>query len=118
MSDIAFRGSMSFGGFRSMWVMVLFDLPTDSQDARRDYRVFREMLLESGFIMLQFSVYTRHCSTEEKADALSGRVLGGLPEDGQVRVFTMTDKQFERMKVYVGKIKRKNEAAPEQLSFF
>ena len=46
-----------FGGYRTMWLMVMFDLPTDTPKARRRYRDFRNYLLQDGFDMLQFSVY-------------------------------------------------------------
>jgi CRISPR-associated protein Cas2 len=41
-----------------------------------------------------------------------------LPEDGEVRLLKITDKQFERMKVFNGKTLKATEKAPEQLSFF
>jgi len=47
---------MSFGGLNSMWVIVLFDLPTDSSEARKQYTVFRKHLLDDGFTMMQYSV--------------------------------------------------------------
>jgi CRISPR-associated protein Cas2 len=43
-----------------MWIIVMFDLPTDTKEARKAYHEFREELLNDGFTMLQFSVYARH----------------------------------------------------------
>jgi CRISPR-associated protein Cas2 len=45
-----------------MWVIVLFDLPTDDVEMKRDYRYFRKFLLNGGFTMMQYSVYMRHSS--------------------------------------------------------
>jgi CRISPR-associated protein Cas2 len=109
---------MSFGGFRSMWIIAMFDLPTDTKAARRAYHDFRESLLNNGFTMMQFSVYGRHCPSEENADVHENRIKSFLPGDGEVRVITVTDKQFERMKVFYGKTRKATEAAPEQISFF
>lgn len=101
-----------------MWVICMFDLPTDTKAARRAYHDFRETLLNDGFMMLQFSVYGRHCPSEENAAVHEKRIKGALPEDGEVRVLKITDKQFERMTIYYGKMRKATEKAPEQISFF
>ena len=108
----------TFGGLHTMWVIVMFDLPTDTPKARHDYSVFRHLLLDDGFIMMQYSVYMRHCASEENADAHIKRVKGELPPDGEVRIIKITDKQFSRMLVFYGKIRNPTEQAPEQLSLF
>lgn len=101
-----------------MWVFAMFDLPTDTKEARRAYTDFRQSLLKDGFAMLQFSVYARHCPSEENALVHAQRVKSWLPPDGEVRVITLTDKQFERMLVFHGKIRKPTEDAPEQITFF
>jgi CRISPR-associated protein Cas2 len=101
-----------------MWIMAMFDLPTDTKAARKAYHDFRETLLDDGFTMMQFSVYTRHCASEENADVHEARVRASLPEDGEVRLITITDKQFERMKVFYGRTRVATEKAPQQISFF
>ena len=107
-----------FGGYRTMWLMVMFDLPTDSPKARRRYRDFRNYLLQDGFDMLQFSVYARHTPSEENATVHIQRVKSNIPEDGHIRILKFTDKQFSRMLVFFGKMRKSPEKASEQLSFF
>lgn len=109
---------MIVSGYRTMWVMVLFDLPTDTKKARREYTRFRSSLKKDGFTMLQFSVYGRACPSEENATVHESRVRRNLPPAGQVRVLTLTDKQFARMRIYYGKNLEKTEKPVEQLSFF
>lgn len=94
---------MHLSGYRFMWVVVLFDLPVDTRAARREYRIFRNKLLKNGFQMLQYSVYGRHCASEESARTHIGRVERNVPPDGEVRVLTVTEKQFERMRIFWGK---------------
>jgi len=50
---------MKFGGSQIMWIVVLFDLPTDTKAARKEYTRFRKFLLNDGFTMMQYSVYTQ-----------------------------------------------------------
>jgi CRISPR-associated protein Cas2 len=101
-----------------MWVVVMFDLPTDTTRARREYAHFRKLLLRDGFTMMQYSVYIRHCASEENADVHIQRVEGTIPPDGEVRILTITDKQFERMRVFWGKRRKPPEQAPKQLELF
>lgn len=109
---------MTFGGYKTMWVVVLFDLPTDDVQARRDYTRFRKHLLGNGFSMMQYSVYMRHCASDENAKVHVQRVRNILPPNGEVRIMKITDKQFGRIEVFFGKKSAPVENAPEQLQFF
>ncbi len=101
-----------------MWMVVMFDLPTETKEQKKAYTRFRKLLLNDGFSMLQFSVYGRHCGSFENADVHEKRVVGGLPSNGEVRILRVTEKQFARMKTYYGKKPKKTEEPPKQLSFF
>jgi len=101
-----------------MWVIVLFDLPTDTKKARRQYVEFRKELLNDGFTMMQYSVYKRHCASEENAQVHISRVKSVLPPDGEVRIVKITDKQFGKIEVFFGKKRKPIEHAPVQLQFF
>ena len=105
-------------GYRAVWILVMFDLPTDTGKARKDYTHFRKMLLKDGFTMIQYSVYVRHCASEENADVHYQRVKDFLPPDGEVRILTITDKQFERMRIFWGKLRKPTPPAPKQLELF
>ena len=109
---------MIISGYRCMWVVAMFDLPTDTKKARRAYTQFRESLLKDGFARMQYSVYIRHCASEENAEVHERRVQAALPDDGEVRLLAITDKQFERMRVYWGKARKPPESAPSQLELF
>lgn len=109
---------MWISGYRCMWVMVMFDLPTDTKAARRAYTVFRKQLLRDGFSMMQYSVYVRHCASEENAHVHCQRVEAWVPGDGEVRVLNITDKQYERMRIFWGKRRKPPETPPRQLELF
>ena len=101
-----------------MWLVAMFDLPVDTKKARKDYALFRKVLLEDGFTRMQFSVYVRHCASEENAVVHTARVERSLPPDGEVRVLAITDKQFERMRVFWGRLRKPTEAPARQLELF
>lgn len=101
-----------------MWVIAMFDLPVDTPAARRAYTRFRKDLLSDGFSMMQFSIYIRHCASIDNADLHVTRMGACVPEKGEVRFLTITDNQFGRIKVFVGKKRKPNEPTPSQLQLF
>jgi CRISPR-associated protein Cas2 len=105
-------------GWRSMWVIAMFDLPTDTPKARKAYARFRKALLEDGFTMMQYSVYSRHCASIENADVHVRRMGGAVPDAGEVRFMVITDKQFGRIQVFVGKKRQPGAKSPSQLELF
>jgi CRISPR-associated protein Cas2 len=109
---------MQVSGYRCMWVLTMFDLPTDTKAARRSYTLFRKALLKDGFNRMQFSVYVRHCPSEENAAVHVMRVERAIPENGEVRILVFTDKQFERMRIFWGKRRKTPAPAPPQLELF
>ena len=109
---------MNLSAYRFMWVVAMFDLPVDTKKARRAYAQFRKKLLGDGFTRMQFSVYTRPCASRESAEVHMARVADFVPADGEVRLLTITDKQFERMRIFWGKRRKPPESMPRQLEFF
>ncbi len=110
--------SKRFSEYKVMWIMVFFDLPTETKAQRRSAALFRKNLLQDGFNMFQFSIYTRHCQSRENADVHINRVKMFMPLEGSVGIMSITDKQFGDIKIFSG-IKRKTAPHPEpQLELF
>lgn len=101
-----------------MWLLVVFDLPVVEKDQRKAYTRFRKRLLAEGFSMLQFSVYARYSTSRENSQTYAGRVKKIIPSEGQVRLISITDKQFGDMEVFFGKVRKKAEDPPDQLMLF
>lgn len=92
-----------FSEYRIMWVLVLFDLPTETKKDKKAYTDFRKNLQKDGFTMFQFSIYVRHCASSENASVHINRVKSFLPEYGQVGIMCITDKQFAAIELFYGK---------------
>ncbi len=101
-----------------MWIVAMFDLPVDTPLARKAYAQFRKGLIRDGFSMMQYSVYVRHCAGEENAAVHFQRVRAILPDDGEVRLVGITDLQFGRMQVFLGRRRKSPVAAPAQVEMF
>ena len=104
--------------YKGMWLFVMFDLPVTDNEARNRYTRFRTALVKLGFDMLQFSVYARYYPSEEAADTYRKRIRSAVPPAGQVRVMAVTDRQFGKMDVFIGKKRQSTEKPPDQMLLF
>ena len=101
-----------------MWVLVFFDLPTETKKDRKIYARFRKDIMADGFGMFQFSIYLRHCPSRENAEVHIKRVKAILPPKGNVGIMCSTDKQFGMMKIFRGKEPAQNPETVQQLELF
>lgn len=104
--------------YRIMWILVFFDLPTQTKQDKKAYQDFRDKLKRDGFTMFQFSIYIRHCASRENMDVHIRRVYSFLPEYGKVGILCITDKQFGDMQVFYGKKIDKPKPIAIQLELF
>ena len=107
-----------FNAYRIMWIMVFFDLPTQTKEDRKLASRLREQLLNDGFTMFQFSIYLRHCASRENALVHIKRTKNNLPPNGKVGILEITDKQFGRMELFHGKVESKKPNVVQQLELF
>ena len=107
-----------FNAYRVMWVLVHFDLPTESKKDRKNYALFRKKILLDGFAMFQFSMYIRHCSSRENANVHIKRVKGILPPKGHIGILCITDKQFGMMEIFRGREIADPPETSQQLELF
>lgn len=101
--------------YRIMWLFVFFDLPVTTKKQRSEATHFRNDLLEDGFTMMQFSIYTRHCPSRETADVHVKRVNSFTPPEGQVSVLCVTDRQYSDIINIWGKKEKPLPPGPVQL---
>jgi CRISPR-associated protein Cas2 len=111
-------GAGRLNAYRVMWVIVMFDLPTETKKDRKNYARFRKDMLVDGFQMFQFSLYIRHCSSRENADVHVRRVKRILPEKGHVGILCITDKQFGLMEIFRGREAVDTPETTQQLELF
>ena len=104
--------------YRIMWVLVLFDLPTETKKDKRAYVDLRKNLQKDGFTMFQFSIYVRHCASKENATVHINRVKSFLPEYGHIGIICLTDKQFGDIELFYGQKAEAVDTPGQQLELF
>lgn len=80
-----------------MRMLIMFDMPTETAIDRKAYRNFRKFLLSEGFIMHQYSVYSKILLNGTANQAMLARLKQNNPKKGLVTSLTVTEKQFARM---------------------
>ncbi len=88
--------------YKVMRLLCMFDLSVETDSEKRAYRIFHKNLLKEGFVMLQYSVYVRVCPSREYAGRLETRIKRLVPLEGNVRLLSVTEKQYSDMKLLVG----------------
>lgn len=83
-------------------MLCMFDLPMDTAEEKRRYRIFRKTLIKNGFVMLQYSVYYRAVPNRSAGKKYENAIKKFLPNGGEVRLVAVSEKQFDDMKLLVG----------------
>ncbi len=104
--------------YKVMWVMVMFDLPTETAKERKAAARFRKDIMGDGFTMFQFSIYIRHCASLDNAKVHIKRVKSMLPNYGHVGIMCITDKQFDGIEIFYCKKEEPKIKGPIQLELF
>lgn len=98
---------------------MFFDLPVMTKKERKLATNFRKFLLDDGFEMLQFSVYTRLCSDRDSANRHLERIKKIAPESGSIRMLMLTEHQYTDMRIVAGeKTVQEKLNVPKQLMLF
>ncbi|WP_188651343.1 CRISPR-associated endonuclease Cas2 [Yeosuana aromativorans] len=104
--------------YRSMWILVFFDLPTETATERKVATKFRKNLLDDGFAMFQFSIYMRFCASRENTDVHVKRTKRTLPKKGKIGILQITDRQFGMIELFHGQKEIDPETPSQQLELF
>ena len=103
--------------YRFMRVLVMFDLPTETAENRRNYTKFRKYLIKSGFMMMQQSVYVRLALNQTNAKGMIDGVKKNKPPEGLVQILTITEKQYSKMEIVSGDYSNDTVDTDERLLF-
>lgn len=103
--------------YELMWMLVLFDLPVIEKEERKAATTFRNFLLDNGFSMIQYSIYTKLFSGKDACEKYYRLISKNLPSEGKVDIITITDKQYGNIISYSAGTKSQKKQ-PEQLLLF
>lgn len=105
-------------GYKLMWMMVMFDLPTETKQERRFATQFRTFLQKNGFEKVQWSVYVQFTGTLESSQKYISAVKNNCPPVGDINILFFTDKQFSNIIHISNRDTGKLKETPAQFELF
>lgn len=99
----------------------MFDLPTKTKKQKRQYHWFHKELEIEGYMMLQYSVYSKIFASSESANLGKTRIKDFAKKNvknGNIRLLLLTDKQFSAMDIIVGEKNIEEDIGFKQLLLF
>ncbi len=101
--------------YRYMRIIVFFDLPILTYKDQKEYRLFRKLLINDGFVMMQESVYCKLALNNSIVKAQVKRIRDNKPSAGDVEVLIITEKQFASIEYICGSKQTLKEDSEERL---
>lgn len=90
--------------FNSMRVILMYDLPNVTTDENKFYSIFRKAILKLGYIQLQYSIYSRVIQSKTLSEQHIAKLKKILPPKGNIRIFVLTEYQYQRCMVLSGEV--------------
>ena len=83
-------------------VFVAFDLPTETTDARSEYRKFRSYLIKNGYIMFQESLYYKIIGNTLYSSKEIHKVALNSPKKGDIVALPLTLNEIYKIRTING----------------
>lgn len=96
----------------------MFDLPVVTEKERKIATKFRKFLLDDGYIMMQYSVYSRICKNNDDLTKHINRIKINTPKNGNVRLLQVTENQYNNIIMFSGTKKVEEDISVENLLIF
>ena len=80
----------------------MFDLPVITEKEKKIASKFRKYLLDDGYIMMQYSVYSRICKNNDDLKKHINRIKINSPKTGNIRLLQVTENQYNNMIMFCG----------------
>lgn len=83
-------------------LMIMFDIPVNQKKEQRVYRKFNDLLQQSGFYLLQNSIYIKSLSDKQESQKYIKKIRELMTGLGHIRALTLTYKQFLTIESIIG----------------
>lgn len=96
----------------------MFDLPVETEKDRKAATEFRNFLIDDGYVMMQYSVYSRICKNNDDLEKHVTRLKINAPMTGNIRLIQVTEKQYNNMIMFSGNKKVEEDIGIDNLLVF
>ena len=85
-----------------MRTLLFFDLPSLTNEDKKNYRNFIKNIKKLGFMMVQESVYMKMAIDSQAMNATLNKIKLMVPPKGFIMALNITEKQFSAMEILLG----------------
>ncbi len=78
-----------------MRLIIVYDFPMQTREDYKIYQMFHKRLIQLGFSMMQYSMYSKVLLNDSSYEQLITKIQGSLPNQGNIILFRMTEKQYQ-----------------------
>ena len=96
----------------------MFDLPVTTEKEKKIASKFRKYLLDDGYTMMQYSVYSRICKHNDDLNKHINRLKINSPKTGNIRLLQVTENQYNNMIMFCGTKSLEEDISIENLLVF
>ena len=75
-------------------LLIMFDLPAKTRSQKKNYRCFKKVIINEGYMPIQKSVYIKSLRNTAYAAAEKAKLIRSAPDAGQILAVTLTLDQF------------------------
>ena len=79
-------------------------MPVITKADRHAYSLFRKYLIKQGYLMIQYSVYSKIFNNTDAVQNHLKILKKNVLKDGFIRAMIVTEKQYSRMVILLGEI--------------
>ena len=72
-----------------MRLILFFDLPTETKEDKKNYATFRKELTKNGYMMIQYSVYSKILNNRDAAIHHISYIKKIIPEKKKIKFTTL-----------------------------
>ena len=83
--------------YNIMRIIVMYDISIEDSSDGLAYLNFRKQLLKNGYIMMQYSIYSKCINTKTKLSLEIKKISKKVPIKSKIRIFIVTEKQYGDM---------------------
>lgn len=80
----------------------MFDLPMETSADKRNYRRFRRFLIENGYSMMQYSIYSKIILNRSVLNYQKVKLHENAPSKGQIDTLVVTENQYVNIETIIG----------------
>ncbi|QJG67265.1 CRISPR-associated endonuclease Cas2 [Mycoplasma phocoenae] len=87
---------------RYMRIIVMYDIQMETNIGNKEYLLWRKKLINLGYIMMQYSIYSKCISAHTQYEYERQKLLNVMPKKSNIRIMLITENQYQKIEILNG----------------